>query len=219
MRANGSRRPGEAFPRSRLCTHSNRPQRPVLPRSAQNAGRRGVRAIVSEFEDRPPRRRNSAAVVVRHAFRPGLDRRRASGQGANVTRAGDQRCGTDRRRSERHHRPNLEGLDRGGQESTAANRSSQRRKWLRPAPLVGRETTELLTAQNAVNSARDAWNSTSGLLSAASKSLSHCADELKIARDLESRAQSRVMNLKKLIGFLSYILDSNRPLAVRAPSN
>jgi hypothetical protein len=84
------------------------------------------------------------------------------------------------------------------------------------AALVGRETTELLTAQNAVNSARDAWNTTSGLLCAANKSVSHCADELKIARDLESRALSRVMNLTKLIGFLSHTVGSDRPLHARS---
>jgi hypothetical protein len=79
---------------------------------------------------------------------------------------------------------------------------------------VGRDTTELLAVQNAVNSARDAWNTASGLLSAANKSLGHRADELKIARESESLAESRVMNLKKLIGFLSHVLDSTRPLHV-----
>ncbi len=81
---------------------------------------------------------------------------------------------------------------------------------------VGRETTELVTAQHEVNAARDALSTTSGLLSAANTSVRHCADELKIARDSESRAESRVANLKKLIGFLSHVLDWNPALHARS---
>ncbi len=75
------------------------------------------------------------------------------------------------------------------------------------AAAVGRETTNLLAARTAVNAARDEWSTAGELLSAANKSVSHCADELRIARDAESRAESRVANLKKLIGYLSHMLD------------